>query len=271
MKVLVLHYTGDFEGLDVATFATGDEATDRFTADRASDRYGWLVENTNSLISRPPLAVPEDEASPVAKLTGAHLAKVWNAFCSPEFRVTGRFTNRTAAAMRVARMLLAKFGDEDEDTAAIRDASAEVATETAEVNADQYRQDREEESPACGVADTATAELQASEPASVDAVPPPVLIGPPSNTVEPPIPTARAPRGFSFAAKGVPVGAELVSKFDAALKATVLGEGGRISYGGVQTSLSKAALDIARASGRNWPTIQGTAFWLYDGKRLVDL
>lgn len=79
----------------------------------------------------------------------------------------------------------------------------------------------------------------------------------------------RAPN-FSFAEVGIEVGAEIVSILKPEEKAIVL-DNKHIMFRGEKTSISAAALVLAKETGRPWPSVRGPAYWAYKGQVLNDL
>jgi hypothetical protein len=74
---------------------------------------------------------------------------------------------------------------------------------------------------------------------------------------------------FSFAMADVPVGATLSFAKGQNITATAL-DGNRIEFRGEVTSLSGAAATILQEMGWTSTSVQGTAYWLYDGETLDD-
>ncbi len=75
---------------------------------------------------------------------------------------------------------------------------------------------------------------------------------------------------FSFSVVGIEPGAELRSVFDDEMVCIVEDER-KVTFRGDSTSVSGAALIIARETGREWNTINGPAYWKFNGKTLAEL
>ena len=74
---------------------------------------------------------------------------------------------------------------------------------------------------------------------------------------------------FRFSTAEVPVGATLTFSRDESKTATVLDDN-NIDFEGQVTSLSRSALEIMNELGYKWKTVDGTAFWLYEGQTLKE-
>lgn len=79
----------------------------------------------------------------------------------------------------------------------------------------------------------------------------------------------RAPN-FTFEMAGVPEGAELVSTFDQEIRGRAHGRRS-IVVGGVERSLSLAAVQAAQASGYGSTSLQGPAYWTFGDRTLLEL
>lgn len=75
---------------------------------------------------------------------------------------------------------------------------------------------------------------------------------------------------FRFSQVGIIPGTTLISSFNPQVTCEVIDDR-RILFRNVITSLSEAALSIARETGRNWKAVQGPQFWTYDGKSLAEM
>jgi hypothetical protein len=75
---------------------------------------------------------------------------------------------------------------------------------------------------------------------------------------------------FNFTSVGLAPGTVLQSVFDENITCTVKGERW-VDFRGEETSLSKAALEIAHQKGYSWSTIAGPDYWKYGGKTLSEL
>lgn len=65
-------------------------------------------------------------------------------------------------------------------------------------------------------------------------------------------------------------GAILTFSKDPAITCTVLDDR-QVEFEGEATSLSRSALSVVHRMGYEWPTINGWAYWQYNGKKLSDL
>lgn len=72
---------------------------------------------------------------------------------------------------------------------------------------------------------------------------------------------------FNFNFAQIPIGSEIQFYYDNTVTAKVLNER-EIMLGGVTGSLNKITLDLLRGTGRIWKSVQGPAFWLYEGETL---
>ena len=77
-------------------------------------------------------------------------------------------------------------------------------------------------------------------------------------------------QNFSFPAVGIEPGVELQSVFNDA-ELCVVEDNKKVIFRGDSTTLSAAALTVARESGREWKTINGPAYWKRDGTTLAEL
>ncbi len=75
---------------------------------------------------------------------------------------------------------------------------------------------------------------------------------------------------FSFTSVGIMPGDLLSSTLDTSIKATVLDDR-YIQVENSKKSLSGATLDIMKAMGRTPISARGTAYWTFQGQKLVDL
>ncbi len=72
---------------------------------------------------------------------------------------------------------------------------------------------------------------------------------------------------FRFSMIGLKPGTELQSVFDEAITCTVKDDR-RVSFRGVDDSISAAALKVAREKGYTWRQIGGPDYWKYNGRTL---
>lgn len=79
----------------------------------------------------------------------------------------------------------------------------------------------------------------------------------------------RARSKFSFAEVGIPFGSILTSVFDEGVTAIVSSDR-QVLFRQQPMSLSSAALIVARESGRLWQSIQGPAYWKFEGRTLTE-
>ncbi|WP_043741733.1 GIY-YIG nuclease family protein [Novispirillum itersonii] len=75
---------------------------------------------------------------------------------------------------------------------------------------------------------------------------------------------------FSFDVVNIPVNAELVSIFSDTEKCVVSGRR-KVIFRDKETSLSDAAMILAREHGYQWRTINGPMYWTYNGKTLPEI
>lgn len=73
----------------------------------------------------------------------------------------------------------------------------------------------------------------------------------------------------SFTAIGIPIGAELTFSKDPAVLCEVSGPK-KVLFGGEQLSVSAAALKALRELGYDWRTVNGWAYWTFEGQLLAD-
>ena len=68
----------------------------------------------------------------------------------------------------------------------------------------------------------------------------------------------------------IPAGAEVLqSTFDPRIVCYRTPNSKKVTFRGQETTLSKAALTVAREHGKNWPTIQGPLYWTLNGVKLA--
>ena len=72
---------------------------------------------------------------------------------------------------------------------------------------------------------------------------------------------------FTFSAAKIPIGATINFSKDESITAIVLSDT-TIDYEGQETSVSKAGLDAIKKCGYDWTSVQGPAYWLYEGETL---
>jgi hypothetical protein len=75
---------------------------------------------------------------------------------------------------------------------------------------------------------------------------------------------------FKFSMVNIPVGALLSFAKDESITATVVDDR-KINFRGVETSLSRAALEVVHSLGYTWTQIAGPQWWLYEGMTLSEL
>lgn len=75
---------------------------------------------------------------------------------------------------------------------------------------------------------------------------------------------------FDFALCGIPVGAELTFTRDSSKTCKAL-DSGNVEYDGQVYSLTKLALKLLAERGYNWKTVQGPAFFEFEGKVLTEI
>ncbi len=76
----------------------------------------------------------------------------------------------------------------------------------------------------------------------------------------------RRPR-FSFSIAKIPIGETIEYYYDNQIKATVTNDN-EIIHNGEQGSLNQITLKLLKNSGRVWKSVQGPAFWVYQGETL---
>ena len=79
----------------------------------------------------------------------------------------------------------------------------------------------------------------------------------------------RARSRFKFSEVGIPIGSTLTSVFNEEVTAEVVSDQ-KVLFRQQPTSLSLAALIVARENGRQWQTIRGPAYWKYEGRTLSE-
>jgi hypothetical protein len=72
---------------------------------------------------------------------------------------------------------------------------------------------------------------------------------------------------FTFSAAKIPIGSIINFSKDEKITAKVLSDT-TIDYEGQETSLSKAAFLAIKRCGYDWSSVQGPAYWLYEGETL---
>jgi len=72
---------------------------------------------------------------------------------------------------------------------------------------------------------------------------------------------------FTFSSAGIPLGALINFAKDESITAKVVSDT-KIEYEGKETSLSNAALLAIKKCGYDWSSVQGPAYWLYEGETL---
>ena len=77
-------------------------------------------------------------------------------------------------------------------------------------------------------------------------------------------------QNFNFSLIGITPGASLQSVFNSDVVCTVVDDK-KVSLGDDPISLSAAALQVARDNGYGWKTINGPAYWKYEGRTLSEL
>lgn len=75
---------------------------------------------------------------------------------------------------------------------------------------------------------------------------------------------------FKFSMVNIPVGALLSFAKDESITATVVDDR-KINFRGVETSLSRAALEVVHSLGYTWTQIAGPQWWIYEGMTLSEL
>jgi hypothetical protein len=75
---------------------------------------------------------------------------------------------------------------------------------------------------------------------------------------------------FRFSMVNIPVGAVLSFAKDESITATVIDDR-KINFRGVETSLSRAALEVVHSLGYTWTQIAGPQWWIYEGMTLSEL
>lgn len=72
---------------------------------------------------------------------------------------------------------------------------------------------------------------------------------------------------FNFKMVDIPVGAELVFSRDENIKTKVV-DNRNVGFNGEIVSLSVAADRVLRETGIQWKSVQGPAYWMYEGETL---
>lgn len=72
---------------------------------------------------------------------------------------------------------------------------------------------------------------------------------------------------FTFSSAGIPLGAVINFAKDETITAKVISDT-KIEYEGKETSLSNAGLLAIKKCGYDWSSVQGPAYWLYEGETL---
>jgi hypothetical protein len=72
---------------------------------------------------------------------------------------------------------------------------------------------------------------------------------------------------FNFTFAKIPIGAIIQYYYDENITCTVYSER-EVSYQGQVTSLNQLTLKLLQNSGRKWKSVQGPAFWLFEGETL---
>jgi hypothetical protein len=75
---------------------------------------------------------------------------------------------------------------------------------------------------------------------------------------------------INLAAIGIPIGAELTFTRDENVHARVV-DGNKIEYDKQVQSISAAAKLALQKLGKNWPTVQGSLYWMFQGKTLDEI
>jgi hypothetical protein len=80
----------------------------------------------------------------------------------------------------------------------------------------------------------------------------------------------RSQKRFDITGLGIPIGATLNYVHDESIVATVAGQSS-VMFNGVEMSLTKAATLALESRGYRWKSVQGPAFWLYNGETLTSI
>jgi hypothetical protein len=72
---------------------------------------------------------------------------------------------------------------------------------------------------------------------------------------------------FTFSSANIPIGTIINFSKDESITAKVITDT-TIEYEGKETSLSSAAYSAMKKCGYNWSSVQGPAYWLYNGETL---
>jgi hypothetical protein len=75
---------------------------------------------------------------------------------------------------------------------------------------------------------------------------------------------------FKFDSIGIPIGSVLVYTNDTSITCVVVSTS-RVSYKNKTYSISGLTLSLLRSAGAQRISVQGTKFWTYQGKKLVEL
>ena len=75
---------------------------------------------------------------------------------------------------------------------------------------------------------------------------------------------------FRFSMVDIPLNSTIAFLHDESIVATVLGDR-EIHFNGTRTSLSKVTLELINTQlGRNWTTVRGPDYWIYENETLTD-